>query len=216
MGGLDLGGTKIQAIVLDGRNSVLAEARHATPTDGGPKAVIDELAATLADACAQADLEPARLAGVGVGSPGAVDPRRGVVKGARNLPGEGAPIRIAAGLGKLTGTPVYVDNDVTVGVYAEYALGAARRAKSLLGVWWGTGVGGGLVLDGKRWEGRGTAGELGTSSSRWMVRAAHADATAASRPMPAVGRWSSEPAASTSGGARPICSGSWRSAAAPG
>ena len=84
-----------------------------------------------------------------------------MVKGARNLPGEGAPIRIAAGLGKLTGTPVYVDNDVTVGVYAEYALGAARRAKSLLGVWWGTGVGGGLVLDGKRWEGRGTAGELG-------------------------------------------------------
>ena len=48
-----------------------------------------------------------------------------------------------------------------MGVYAEYVLGAAKRAKSLLGVWWGTGVGGGLVLDGKKWEGRGSAGELG-------------------------------------------------------
>ena len=61
----------------------------------------------------------------------------------------------------LAGTRAYVDNDVTVGVYAEYVLGAAKRAKSLLGVWWGTGVGGGLVLDGKKWEGRGSAGELG-------------------------------------------------------
>ena len=58
---------------------------------------------------------------------------RGVVTGARNLPGEGAPIRVAAGFKTLAGTRAYVDNDVTVGVNAEYALGAARRSKSLLG-----------------------------------------------------------------------------------
>ena len=101
------------------------------------------------------------LAGVGVGSPGAIDTRRGVVTGARNLPGEGAPIRIAAGFKTIAGTRAYVDNDVTVGVNAEYVLGAGKRSKSLLGVWWGTGVGGGLVLNGEPWEGRGAAGELG-------------------------------------------------------
>jgi glucokinase len=161
VGGLDLGGTKIQAVVLDGRRSVLAESRHPTPTQGGPEAVIDELAATLAEACEQAGVEPGALAGVGVGSPGAVEPRTGIVRDARNLPGEGAPIRMAAGLRKHTGAPAYVDNDVTVGVKAEYVLGAAKRSKSLLGAWWGTGVGGGLVLNGETWQGRGAAGELG-------------------------------------------------------
>jgi glucokinase len=161
VGGLDLGGTKIQAVLLDGRRSVVAEVRRPTPQEGGPHAVIEALAATLTDACTQAGVEGRELGGVGVGSPGAIDARRGVVTGARNLPGEGAPIRMAAGLHELTGTPAYLENDVTVGVRAEYELGAARRSKSLLGVWWGTGVGGGLVLDGKTWEGRGAAGELG-------------------------------------------------------
>ena len=84
-----------------------------------------------------------------------------MVTGARNLPGEGAPIRVAAGFKTLADTRAYVDNDVTVGVNAEYVLGAARRSKSLLGVWWGTGVGGGIVLHGEPWEGRGAAAELG-------------------------------------------------------
>jgi glucokinase len=161
VGGLDLGGTKIQAVVLDGRRSVVSESRSQTPQKGEPQDVIDALASTLAEACSQAGVEPGDLSGAGVGSPGAVDARRGVVTDARNLPGEGAPIPIAAGLRKLTGAPAYIDNDVTVGVNAEYVLGAARRSKSLLGVWWGTGVGGGLVLNGKPWEGRGAAGELG-------------------------------------------------------
>jgi glucokinase len=161
VGGLDLGGTKIQAVLLDGRRSVVAEAKHATPSDGGPEDVLDALAATLGEVCDAAGTRTRDLAGVGVGSPGAIDTRRGVVSDARNLPGEGAPIRMAAELRARTGTPAYVENDVTVGVHAEYVLGAARRSKSLLGVWWGTGVGGGLVLDGKKWEGRGSAGELG-------------------------------------------------------
>jgi glucokinase len=161
LGGLDLGGTKIQAVLLDGRRQVLAEAKRPTPARGGGQAVIDALAATLAEVCTEAGAETSDLAGVGVGSPGAIDAGRGVVSGARNLPGGGAPIRMTEALQELTGTPAYIDNDVTVGVYAEYELGAARSAKSLLGVWWGTGVGGGVILDGKKWEGRGAAGELG-------------------------------------------------------
>ena len=161
VGGLDLGGTKIQAVLLDGRRSVVAQARRPTPQEGGPVDVVEALAAGLEEVCADAGVEPRELTGVGVGSPGAIDARRGVVTGARNLPGEGAPIKMTAGLRDLTGTRAYVENDVTVGVWAEYALGAARRSKSLLGVWWGTGVGGGIVLGGKTWEGRGAAAELG-------------------------------------------------------
>jgi glucokinase len=161
VGGLDLGGTKIQAVLLDGRRSVLTQARRPTPGKGGAREVVEALAGALAEACAEAGVETRELTGVGVGSPGVIDARRGIVTGARNLPGEGAPIRMTAGLRELTGTRAYVENDVTVGVWAEYALGAARRTKSLLGVWWGTGVGGGIVLDGKYWEGRGAAAELG-------------------------------------------------------
>jgi glucokinase len=161
VGGIDLGGTKIQAVLLDGHRQVVGEAKRPTPARGGGKAVIQALAATLAEVCAGAGVETRHLTGVGVGSPGAIDARRGVVSGARNLPGGGAPIRMAAGLKRLAGTPAYIDNDVTVGVHGEYVLGAAQSAKSVLGVWWGTGVGGGLVLDGKKWEGRGAAGELG-------------------------------------------------------
>ena len=161
VGGLDLGGTKIQAVVMDGRREVIGEAKNATPTTGGAQDVIIALVSTMGAACADAGVEVSDLTGVGVGSPGAIDTRRGVVTGARNLPGEGAPIRVAAGFKTLADTRAYVDNDVTVGVNAEYALGAGRRSKSLLGVWWGTGVGGGLVLNGEPWEGRGAAGELG-------------------------------------------------------
>jgi glucokinase len=161
IGGLDLGGTKIQAVVMDGRREVIGEAKSATPTTDGAQDVILALVATMGAACADAGVDQSDLTGVGVGSPGAIDTRRGVVTGARNLPGEGAPIRVAAGFKTLADTRAYVDNDVTVGVNAEYALGAGRRSKSLLGVWWGTGVGGGLVLNGEPWEGRGAAGELG-------------------------------------------------------
>src|SRR5215210_6294711 len=110
VGGLDLGGTKIQAVVLDGRRHVVAEAKRPTPARGGGKAVLEALAATLAEACAGVGVEPRHLAGVGVGSPGAIDSRRGVVSGARNLPGGGAPIPIASGMRTLAGTTAYVDN----------------------------------------------------------------------------------------------------------
>jgi glucokinase len=160
-GGLDLGGTKIQAVVLDGSRNVVAESRRPTPQEGEGSDVIEALAGALADVCREAGVETRELAGVGIGSPGAIDARDGVVTGARNLPGEGAPIRMTAGLRELTGTPAYVENDVTAGVWAEYELGAAQGSKGLLGVWWGTGVGGGIVLDGKTWEGRGAAAELG-------------------------------------------------------
>jgi glucokinase len=158
-GGIDLGGTKIQAVIVDDDHSVLGSARRPTPTSGGPPDVAGEMAAALRDAAKAAELEPASLDGVGVGSPGTIDD--GNVTSARNLPGWEGTFPLAETLEHALGCKVRVGNDVQVATDAEFKLGAGRLYGSLLGVFWGTGVGGGLILDGKPWTGRGAAGEIG-------------------------------------------------------
>jgi glucokinase len=160
-GGIDLGGTKIQAVVVDADSAVLGQARHPTPTSGGPADVVAAIATSLREAAAAAGIEPSTLNGVGIGSPGAIDADAGTVSGARNLPGWEGTFPLADALGDDLGTPVSLGNDVQVATDAEVALGAGRGFRSLLGVFWGTGVGGGIVLDGKAWLGRGAAGEIG-------------------------------------------------------
>lgn len=160
-GGIDLGGTKIQAVVVDGRNAVLGQARRPTPTTGGPDDVVREMAATLREAAAAAGCDPEALAGVGVGAPGAADAASGTLAHAGNLPGWEKPYPLAARLSELLGPAVHLGNDVGVALDAEFELGAGKPYRSLLGVWWGTGVGGGIILDGEHWKGRGAAGEFG-------------------------------------------------------
>lgn len=160
-GGIDLGGTKVQAVVVGARGKVLGQARHPTPQSGGPRAIVETMEAALREAAAQAGLEPAVLAGVGVGSPGDVDGETGVVTGARNLAGWEGSFTLAQVLGETLGTKVMVGNDVQVATNAEHKLGAGKPYRSLLGVFWGTGVGGGLILAGKPWLGRNAAGEIG-------------------------------------------------------
>jgi len=158
-GGIDLGGTKIQAAIVDGVQNVLGSARRATPTSGGPADVAAEMETALRDAAKAAELDPASLVGVGVGSPGTID--AGNVTSARNLPDWEGTFPLAATLEGALGCPVEVGNDVQVATDAEFKLGAGRLYGSLLGVFWGTGVGGGLILDGRPWTGRGGAGEIG-------------------------------------------------------
>jgi glucokinase len=160
-GGIDLGGTKIEAVVVDDTNTILGQARLATPTEDGPPAVVHELGAAMREAASAAGVELASLAGVGIGAPGEVDAAAGTLARAGNLPDWEAVYPIASELGRDLGIPVRIGNDVRVAVNAERVLGAGRTYVSFLGVWWGTGVGGGLVLDGKLWLGRGSAGELG-------------------------------------------------------
>ncbi|HEX2266359.1 MAG TPA: ROK family protein, partial [Solirubrobacterales bacterium] len=160
-GGIDLGGTKIQTAILDGQGEVVGQARRPTPTEGGPQDVADAMAEALREAAAQAGIEPAALTGIGVGSPGDANEETGVVANAGNLPGWTGPYPLAETLEQSLGTEVRVGNDVQVATEAEFHLGAGREFRSLIGVFWGTGVGGGLVLDGKPWLGRGAAGEIG-------------------------------------------------------
>jgi glucokinase len=159
--GADLGGTKIQAAVINGRGKVLGEARAETPTTGGPDAVAETIAGAVREAAAAAGVEASSLTAVGVGSPGEVDEVAGTVAQARNLPDWEEAFPLGPRLSELLGVPTSVGNDVQVGTQAEFQLGAGKPYKSLLGVFWGTGVGGGLILDGRPWVGLGAAGEIG-------------------------------------------------------
>jgi glucokinase len=160
-GGIDLGGTKIQAVIVDGDHEVRGETRVPTPTSGGPAEVATAMAGALQQACEAAAVATAELEGIGVGSPGDVDAERGTVTSARNLPDWEGSFPLADELSKTLGTRVALGNDVQVATDAEALLGAGRPYRSLLGVFWGTGVGGGIVLDGRPWIGRGAAGEIG-------------------------------------------------------
>lgn len=160
-GGIDLGGTKIQAAVVREDGTVLGSSRHATPTDGGPDAVAGALAAALQDAAQAAGTTAGELAGAGVGSPGAVDGAAGTISEVVNIPGWDGAYPMRDVLAERLGTRVALGNDVQVATDAEVALGSGRGFNSLLGVFWGTGVGGGIVLDGRPWLGRSAAGEIG-------------------------------------------------------
>ena len=165
-GGIDLGGTKIQAVVVDASGTVRGESREPTPLSAGADGVVSGLVTAIRGAASAAGVSTASLAGVGVGAPGVIDVAAGTVADPPNLPWSGAH-RVGPELSRALGTPVTLGNDVRVSVLAEYRLGAGRPYRSVLGVFWGTGVGGGLIIDGVPYNGRGAAGEIGHT----MVRA---------------------------------------------
>jgi glucokinase len=160
-GGIDLGGTKIQAAIVTADGEVIGDARRPTPTSGGPEDVAREMSEALVEAAEKAGTRPDSLSGIGVGSPGNVDTATGEVARARNLPGWEEAFPLAARLSDALGVEVRIGNDVDVATAGEFELGAGKPYRSVLGVFWGTGVGGGLVLEDKRWVGRGAAGEIG-------------------------------------------------------
>lgn len=159
--GVDLGGTKIQTVVLDGDGQVTGQSRSATPTTGGPDDVIAAMASAVTEACNEAGVDPSGLAAIGVGSPGAVDGEQGTVSSALNLPDWAGSVAMGPKLTEALGPPAFIGNDVQVATEAEFTTGAGEPYGSILGVFWGTGVGGGLILDGEPWLGRGSAGEIG-------------------------------------------------------
>lgn len=161
LGGIDLGGTKIQSVIVDADHRVLGQARRATPRTGGPPDVVTEMVLALREAATQAGIETAALGGVGVGSPGAVDAQRGTVERAGNLPSWTEPFPLADALASDLGTRVVLGNDVGVALDAEARLGAGVPYGSFVGLFWGTGIGGGVIIHRRRWLGRGAAGEIG-------------------------------------------------------
>ena len=157
--GLDLGGTNIYAVVLEGEE-VVGSTKRSTPTDGGVSELIGELRKAAKKAAEDAGLSLGDLDAVGVGAPGIVT--EGTIDGGPNVRGLRERVPLATALGESVGAPVSVVNDVTAAAIGEQRLGAAQGASASLTVFAGTGVGGGLVLDGEPYEGSyGGAGEFG-------------------------------------------------------
>jgi glucokinase len=158
--GVDLGGTKIQTVVVDG-STVAGQSRHLTPRTNAED-VMHEIIETIRESLRAANATVEDLVAVGIGTPGSVDQATGHVSQSSNVPGFMEDVALGPTVSKaLDGVKVVVDNDVRVAVTGEFHRGAGRPFHNLLGVFVGTGVGGGLILDGQLFHGRGTAGEIG-------------------------------------------------------
>jgi fructokinase len=159
--GVDLGGTKIEAAALEPSGEVAARRRIATPEDY--EATLRALAALVREI----ELETERRATVGVGTPGAISPRTGLIKNSNNTCLNGHPLD--RDLARLLERPVRVENDANCFALSEAVDGAGAGAAVVFGVILGTGVGGGLVVDGKVIAGRNkVAGEWGHTPLPWM------------------------------------------------
>jgi glucokinase len=155
-----MGGTKIQTAIIRGDKPV-GQARVPTPR-GGPASVLEAVAETITSAAAEARVKTESLVGIGIGFPGAYDPTSGDVISAVNIPAFQKRFPLGAKLAEaFGGVPVTFDNDVRAAMLGEHRAGAGRPFKDLLGVFVGTGVGGGLILDGVMRRGQGAAGEIG-------------------------------------------------------
>ncbi len=160
--GIDVGGTKVQAVAMRSRK-VAGAHRLGTP-ETGAKDVTSAIAEAASKALADAGADRSDVGGVGIGFPGSIETETGTVAHSPNLPGfkSGEPVPLASMVSEaFGGVPVKLDNDVRVAILGEWKRGAGRGFRNLLGVWVGTGVGGGLVLDGKLYQGEGAAGEIG-------------------------------------------------------
>jgi len=158
--GIDLGGTNIQTGVVDEQGEVLGRAKLRTDADKGFEKVMDRVAAAARDACEDAGVKMSTIHTAGMGVPGPIDPEKGIVVEAVNLRWNNAPVVLA--LSDRLGVPVYADNDVNVAVYGEWRAGIGAMRPNMLGVWVGTGVGGGLILNSQMHRGtESSAGEIG-------------------------------------------------------
>lgn len=145
--GLDLGGTKMLATVYDAEFKPVGRKRLKTKGAEGTDSVTNRMIRAVREALEEAKVEPDRVSGIGVGIPGPVDQEKGIVLEAVNLSWENVPL--AKLLQKEFDRPVVVLNDVDAGVYGEYRFGAAKSARTALGIFPGTGIGGGCVYDGQ-------------------------------------------------------------------
>ena len=167
--GIDLGGTGIKSALISKKKGILTHKRTLTDTASGPMGIVAQLVAIIADLyqIASKTLDASDFAGVGIGAPGAVDAKRGVLSYPPNLPGwTVVPLRdeLKKMLREKEGLsiPVFLDNDANVAAFGEAVYGAGRKFRDFLMVTLGTGVGGGIVLNRKLYRGpQGTAGEAG-------------------------------------------------------
>lgn len=147
--GVDLGGTRFKVGWLGSQEGLRDVAVHPTQGHRDVRSVLPEIARAIAKARSSAEMAGDPIGAVGVGVPAVVDPDAGEIVLAPNLSASWQRFALASALGELIGLPVYLLNDARSYILAESRAGAARNVANVLGITLGTGVGGGLVLDGK-------------------------------------------------------------------
>jgi len=149
--GLDLGGTKMMAEVYDEKFTPLGSERKRTKGYLGQKIGLERIIETIKEAKLNAGIEPKDLRGIGIGVPGPVDLDNGVMVNAPNLGWKNMPLKKE--LESVFKCPVHVANDVDLGLYGEYRFGAAKKSRCAIGIFPGTGIGGGCIYEGKIFRG---------------------------------------------------------------
>ena len=158
--GVDIGGTKIQAILVDSAGVILHRARTPTPQGDDPELVLAAAEELMGQLVGQANRAISEVSAIGAAVAGVVDPKKGRVVFAPNMSLTG--VELGPRWEKRFGVPVAVGNDTNLGTLAERWLGAARKARSAFGIFVGTGIGGGLILRNRLWRGaRESAAEIG-------------------------------------------------------
>ena len=158
--GFDLGGTKMLSTVFDADLKVIGRRRKRTKANEGTESGLERIAQTIRKSLDEAKVDLKNLAGIGVGCAGPLELDKGVLIEAPNLGWKKVPIKQS--LEKEFNCPVVVANDVDAGVYGEFRFGAAQSSRCVVGVFPGTGIGGGCVYEGKILRGKvGSCMEVG-------------------------------------------------------
>lgn len=150
--GFDLGGTKMHAVLFDRRFQIIARRKKKTRGHEGAEAGVERICATIDKLLEEGGKTRSQLSGIGVGVPGPVDMESGLIIEAPNLGWKDVPLEEL--LAKKYGCEVAICNDVDAGVFGEYRFGAAAGARTALGVFPGTGIGAGLIYEGRIFRGR--------------------------------------------------------------
>jgi glucokinase len=158
--GVDLGGTKILVGVVGPDHAILGRSKRSTPSEAGGPAILASIVDAIDQALGEAGLGRGDVAGICIGAPGPIDPDRGVIRFSSNL--NVKDWALAPDLSVAIGRPTLLRNDVRVGGYGEFRLGAGRGLKHVLVAFVGTGIGGCYIINGQIVEGAtGNAGEIG-------------------------------------------------------
>jgi glucokinase len=159
--GVDFGGTKIYAGVFNHAMECIGTARISTKAGRGVDSVIDRIARVVEDAVDEADLSLKQIKALGIGAPGAVDGENGSILFAPNVEGW-RDVPLKKSLEKKIGVPVFVENDCNIAILGVYHVELKAKHKSAVGLFIGTGIGGGIILNGQLFSGfNHTAGEVG-------------------------------------------------------
>lgn len=157
--GIDLGGTNIKAGITDKNNAILAQANIPTDLRKSEYEIIGEMSELAKRLARESGVSREKIDGIGVGSPGVIDNAAGIVKYSNNFGWENVPL--AALLSSFTSAPVFVANDAECAALGEAAAGAGQRCGNLILLTLGTGIGGGIIVDGKLFRGKCGGGVVG-------------------------------------------------------